>query len=252
MKSGFGKFGLVFLALTLCLAGTGAAFAKWCDSVEVVGVVNTGEVKLGIYDFAVLDQGPDPQCTCTEWNFDNSEGKDVAVHTSENAGKLVCEKEIMTPPNWPYPLHALFTAPFHTKVIETVDNAYPGYMSGSWVYIGNCGTVPVKIEDIDLNVVRDNKGLAPFMKLCGYRIWSYTGAQGQRTFGEIDCPEEGIIDNCLVGLQLDPCEYMIIYFEFCFIEELEDGRVMPQNASLTAEITVEACQWNEFPSAAGG
>ena len=249
MKSGIGRFGLVFLALTLCLAGTGAAFAKWCDSVEVVGVVNTGEVKIGLWDADVLDIGPDPQALDTEWNFDNSENKDVASHNSTNEGRVVCTKtNVIAPPNWeelgrgPGPFAS---ADFVTRVVETVNNAYPGYRSGSWVYIGNCGTIPVKIEDIDLEVIRDNKGLAPFLRLGSYRVWSFTGPQDNRQFEEITDDSAVIIDDLLNGLQLEPCEYAILYFEFWFAEELDDGTIMPQNASMAAEITVEACQWNE-------
>jgi hypothetical protein len=249
MKTRFGKFGLVFLALTLCLAGTGAAFAKWCDSVTVLGSVNTGEVKIGIFDLGVLDLGADPQAVTDLWSFSNDEGKDVAKHESLNNGQWVCDKLIVSPPNWPDPLGFQQNVAFVDSISENVYNAYPGYKSGGWIYIGNCGTIPVKIEDIDLTVTSDPKTLAPFLILGNYRVWNWvTDASGASSW--VESTYGPIFDDALNGLQIHPCHYACVYFEFWFAEDIFDANggvigTMPQGADMTFEITVEACQWNE-------
>ncbi|HUV52664.1 MAG TPA: hypothetical protein VMW64_06280 [Dehalococcoidia bacterium] len=46
MKGRLGKFGLIFLALALCLSITGAAFAHWEKVVTIDGTVTTGTLDL--------------------------------------------------------------------------------------------------------------------------------------------------------------------------------------------------------------
>jgi len=46
MKGKLGKFGLIFLALALCLSITGAAFAHWEKVVTISGTVTTGTLHL--------------------------------------------------------------------------------------------------------------------------------------------------------------------------------------------------------------
>jgi len=57
MKGRLGKFGTIFLALALCLALTGAAFAMWTDTVVVEEKVSTGTVcvEFGEHPCAMTD-----------------------------------------------------------------------------------------------------------------------------------------------------------------------------------------------------
>lgn len=47
MRKGFGRLGLICLALIICLAGTGVGYAKWTDTVTIEGTINTGEWDCG-------------------------------------------------------------------------------------------------------------------------------------------------------------------------------------------------------------
>jgi predicted ribosomally synthesized peptide with SipW-like signal peptide len=42
MKRGFGKLGLICLALLICLAGMGVGYAHWSDTVTIEGTITTG------------------------------------------------------------------------------------------------------------------------------------------------------------------------------------------------------------------
>jgi len=55
MKRRLGKFGLIFLALALCLSITGAGFAAWTDTLTIEGTVNTGSVDLNVEYYSGTD-----------------------------------------------------------------------------------------------------------------------------------------------------------------------------------------------------
>ena len=52
MRKGFGKLGLICLALLICLAGMGVGYAAWTDTVTIEGEVNTGELDYGFEQYS--------------------------------------------------------------------------------------------------------------------------------------------------------------------------------------------------------
>jgi predicted ribosomally synthesized peptide with SipW-like signal peptide len=229
MKGRLGKFGFILLALALCLSITGAAFAKWSDTVTINGTVNTGTVSVGIHDLWLLDQGPDPQQSpgC------NTKLKDIANHTSVNDGAVVCTRNIT----------GLGPTDFVDSVTETITNAYPYYKSGTTLMLCNCGSIPVKIDDIDLAYVSGDKALLDYITIGHWNIFTYNDITGDWPLyatGE----GWGSLETMLSGYQLESEPNLSVYFEFYFEEEV-GGVVMPQDSSVTFTITVTASQWNE-------
>lgn len=218
------KVGLLFLVLVLALGALGIGYAKWSDTVEIVGTVNTGTMSLGIRDISVLDQGPDPQMCPGH----NEEEKDVAFHESLNDGKYVCTKVIDK-----------VNVDFYESVTENITNAYPWYKSGTTLWVGHCGTIPVKVEDIDLKVTSGNAALLDYLVIGDWEL----DLDGVVFDSGCGCAS---LKAALWGYQLHGCHYLSVTFEFYFVEEV--GKVlMPQNANVSFTITVTASQWNEVP-----
>jgi len=111
---GFGKIGIVFLVLVMALGTLGIGYAMWDKTLHTVGSVNTGEVD-AIFTTA----------TCTE--DPEADGKDVGSCSVVGAGT-------------------------QTLTI-TITNGYPCYGCTVDFTIDNVGTVPVKVQSLDLSGV---------------------------------------------------------------------------------------------------
>lgn len=112
MKGKFGKIGIICLALVICLAGLGAAFAFWTEPLTVSSTVSTGYLQLKLTDIVPSDNYP--------------------------YGDLIsCEKIVETGDSVSFDL--------------TVTDAYPGYEGRVDFKIENTGTIPAYIEDIDFD-----------------------------------------------------------------------------------------------------
>jgi len=115
MKGRLGKFGLLFLAVALCLAITGAGFAMWDKTLYIDGTVNTGEVNMEILSVSsddppgFIDPGKDKDVGCTTAQIDPNDNQ---------------------------------------RVIVTITNGYPCYEVRVHFTAHNNGTVPVKLQDI--------------------------------------------------------------------------------------------------------
>ena len=51
------KIGIVVMSLVLCLALVGVGYAKWSDTVDINGTVETGTVEVGILNVETNDPG---------------------------------------------------------------------------------------------------------------------------------------------------------------------------------------------------
>jgi len=232
MKHRLGKFGAVFLALALALSLTGAGFAAWTDNLTINGTVNTGTVEVGIYDLEVMDTGADPQ----HLPGSNTEVKDVATHESLNDGTYVCTKVIGED-----------SYNLVDSVTETITNAYPYYETGAALLLGNCGSIPVKVSDIDLTVTGGNEALLLYMTYDPAESWFIeydVNGNEVDTFTVSGTWED--VEAALHAYQLEPCHTLAAWIAFYFEEEVS-GTLMPQGDSVTFTITVTATQWNEVP-----
>ena len=53
-----GKLGTMFLVAMVALAGAGIAYSMWTQDLTITGIIGTGEVKIGLYNYETLDPGP--------------------------------------------------------------------------------------------------------------------------------------------------------------------------------------------------
>lgn len=175
------KIGVLFLVLMVGMAAVGASYALWSKTITLTGTVATGAVGMEWSPFTTNDElGPDPY-----WGIgDNSEGKDVASCT------------VAVDPNDP------------TKILVTIDNAYPYYSCTVTGDVTNTGTIPIKVY-FDENLI------APGLDIV--------------TTGGF----------ALDGTQVHPTEDIVGGYQINVRQDAEQG------ATLTFGVTVEGRQWNE-------
>jgi hypothetical protein len=214
------KVGLLLLVLVLALGATGVGFAKWSQTLTIDGIVETGELTVGIRDVAVFDQGPDPAAPPGH----NEEGKDVAVHESIN-GEYKC-----THTTW---------GDFYHGVIETIYNAYPYYKSGTVIEFANCGTIPAKIDTVTMQVIDGNPVILDYLEVAEWEVYLNDGSIGMGV-GKAD------LEAFLANFQLHPCEKLTLVVMFYFIEEIET-ELLPQMDYVVFQWMITWSQWNEVP-----
>ena len=197
------KIGLLALALVLALALTGAAFAKWSDTVRMEGKIETGNVKVGIANTWVNDPG-------TNWD----PLYDAATKTTYWADKHVGSIESYTY-DWKC-THG--TEEYYQKIRTVVKNAYPGYAPAEEFTIANCGSIPVKVDLLlcdgnswgpvcdDLNIVR-------FRVIHGATVLEATEASGGCTGAALSA--------AVLGVQLDHCDTMEVLVQLAVNQEAE-------------------------------
>jgi hypothetical protein len=233
------KIGLLSLALILALGTLGVGYAMWTDTVTVTGTVHTGTVQVGILDVGTNDPGPgqyflpdeplqdgfsfDPLVQPVDpWQgppFYYLGDKDVASCNSYNIGDVKC---------------ICNDVGYYAAVSEVVDHAYPFYAPTMHLQIASCGTVPVKIDSVEMIDVVDPDGVLECI------VWGW----------EIYPPEAGVgpvigsgtLEEFVTALdhfQIEECEVMDIYLTEIFLE------CTPQGKTATFDLTITASQWNE-------
>jgi hypothetical protein len=115
LHKSFSKLGVITLALVLALGVLGVGYALWDKTLYIDGTVNTGEVNMEILSVASDDVGIDP-------------GKDKDVGSTT---------VIIDPLD-------------NQRAIVTVTNGYPCYHNYIHFTVHNNGTVPVKLNAINI------------------------------------------------------------------------------------------------------
>ena len=110
------RIGLLALALVLALGALGVGYAAWWDDAEIVQVVETGDLELGVFGEAFLDGDLKDEVTLSVVNEGLKFSKDV------------------------YPFD------FYQSVPVTVGNLYPSVTVAEDFYIGAGGTVPMHLD----------------------------------------------------------------------------------------------------------
>jgi len=148
------KIGVLFLVALMALAGTGAGYALWSETITINGIVNTGEV-----DIEFSDQ------------LSNDPKGALCLDPSEHGAWTY--PDIHTPGGW-YWIGARYTKDVASidcllskvgtvptepdndgddTLTVTITNGYPCYHGNIAFSIDNIGTVPVKIQSIKLVAV---------------------------------------------------------------------------------------------------
>lgn len=125
------KLGFVCLTLMVALGIMGTGYARWSDTVNAEVTANMGSLIMGVRWLDVNDWGADPRYPCC-----NPKEEDCASITCYDGGEYQCE---------------LNGVNYFENVTFTVQNGYPCYAPGFTVELGNGGTVPAKIDDLDLS-----------------------------------------------------------------------------------------------------
>lgn len=174
----------MFAALMIALAMTGVAFAHWSETLYISGTVSTGEV---------------------DADFDSASSNDPPGTVDPGYDKNVGCTEVTG---------------IGTKTLTvTVTNGYPCYSSRIDYAITNTGTIPVKIQSIEIEPTN-------------FTLASASGSND----GEVYVEVTGIA----VGDQIDPSQEkngdLEIHIEQCAEEK----------ATYTFTVTILLIQWNEY------
>jgi predicted ribosomally synthesized peptide with SipW-like signal peptide len=230
------KIGLLLLALVIALGALGVGYAKWTDSVNIVGQVNTGTLILGIADAGTNDSGTtaDPNCLPGV----NTEGKNVASAESTNDGSQVTA-----------------CAGYYKSITETFKNVYPYYSPGVKIQIASCGTVPIKIEDVVAYYVAPTTLPSPTTQAVDLMPWMGLTWTVYDENGLIVANGSGTIYNLrdgLKGLQVGSgTGPLTLWLKFCFNEykigttDQSPANLLPELAAASYNITITGSQWNE-------
>ncbi len=213
----------------------GLGFAMWSDTVTVSAAVNTGNVAVGIRDVGTNDNilttdilggtatntedgvvdamtfGGDPQVTPGV----NTEGKNVASMISENTGTVD---------------FTIGGVDYYSEITETITNAYPYYAPTTRFEIASNGTIPVKLDKINI----EDSGMVGL----NYGTWTVTYPSGATATGTgLDALKAEITNDN--GVQLHQGDKVTVDLQVWF------AQVTPQNSSGTLTMIVHAAQWNE-------
>ena len=208
------KIGLLCLALVLALGTLGIGYAAWTDTVYIEQTVETGTVKVGIGELILT------------LSWDEKNVANITGYLDEQVGQKWSEAD----QQW---------IPYYKKAYVTVDNAYPGIKAHTTYTIGNLGTIPVIISDIDFEVYDEGGNLLSF-------VWVVEppthGAWG-KVFDERGDPD-GHIMNILfvnsIGEQLHYCESVKSEWDVVFLQPLK------QDHTYTIIATITAIQYNKY------
>lgn len=231
----------------LSLTAVGFGYAKWSSTVDAKVTVNTGTVQIGIRDVGTNDDGTndgvadygvvgaglpnagslgaDPQWTAAYGGAGiNGENKDVASKISENTGNVVGE---------------INGVQYYDAIAETINNGYPYYGPTTEIEIASLGSVPVKLENLNMNWTEGSVINSEYYEIYS---WTITMPDGTTQTGSGT-------DNLLTalrGIQLHKNDVIKVAMKEGIRQTNRAGDITtPQNASGTQNITITASQWNE-------
>lgn len=218
MKQKFGKVSLLFLALVLALAGVGAAFSAWTDTLTISGTIDTGIVKVGFWEL-ILTERPEV------------EGKDVGRITGQMEDQIGLKYNPLTGQ----------MEPVFDDIVFTIDNAYPGYIGQVTFVVTNIGTIPVKINSFNLSDPTSELNFVwvvppPASPAYGY-AWKDFNGNGIYDEGEKVMTFQL---QYIVSHQLEPCQSIKTEFDLILEQPAE------QLHTYKIVATIEAIQWNKY------
>lgn len=216
------RIGILALAVVLALGLVGAGFAYWNETLTIEGDIGTGEVDVEFlvdpaYEYSGLAYkyydgswdkagGNDP-----DW-FHGSQGPDYGTNTLGGPVGTTArvDKDVAITTYNPVDTDSDGDA---DKIEVTLENAYPGYVSGITYRIHNNGTIPVKWK-----IIVDTAD--PELFVC-----------------TIDPAE---------GKQFEPCEFQKIGTGVVVAYESDFGFDAAEGHTYHFTIMYEATQWNGY------
>jgi predicted ribosomally synthesized peptide with SipW-like signal peptide len=220
------KIGLIGLALLLALGALGVTFAGWTDTVTVTGTVETGEVCVQWYTENNTDICNPMGTPANDYTIGNMDWNlNVTAITGDADGYPAKFRRYQEDKNVAC---TTVTGLDTDTLLVTVDNAYPLYAQDIEIEWINCGTIPVKIQDITITPL--NFTLADA---------AWTPNNGGHIFVEVT---NGI------GYQLEPgdrkAHSLIFVVQQAALQNAgEAGGPLPAYQFL---LEVDVIQWNEY------
>jgi len=239
-KMSTAKLGVMFIVAAMALAGVGAGYAAWFDTVTVHGTVSTGDVDINVEDYSgtyvwkVYGDGA-PDYEIYEWHGFMDEMPDVEALYPDCTVELISKA---------YAAQAVDTAGVLIDDAITViyDNLFPCIDFKVDYLFQYDGSIPAKIEvtdplftgvnaDFFNTLIWTLPGQYPDMGYCYGEMW-LSNAAGEEVVNIAD----------LEGYQLHEGDYILLVIT---LHLAQNNGLMNMDASFTAGI--EVVQWNEYP-----
>jgi len=220
------KIGAIFLISVMALAGVGAGYAAWFDTITITGTVNTGSVGWDVVGYSG---------TWVWKNLNNDEC--VVLH---NPGIAPSINSILVASS--YATQTIGDdEPVDDSVTVVFDNLFPCIDFMADIVIHYTGSVPGKINGITFIDAWPNTDAE-------VKIDQFTTLEVriEHADGTVDHIEDlGLLD----GYQLHYCDHIYIVMIIHLPQYYEDGTPTDDLMGLTGsfDLDVEVVQWNEYP-----
>lgn len=221
------KVWFIILTLIVSLGGLGIAYASWFDTVTISGNVETGSVCLTWVQASNLDGcenwppppwvvgigNGDPNLDLSKWNpqYPNI----IAYYRTDK--NVACTE-----------IEGIVIGEDNKSITITVKNGYPLYYNDFQVHVCNCGSIPIKLYDLE--ITETNFTIAD-------KPW-------ESTYGDIWLR---VTDG--LNAQLEPGDCTAASVEFVIQQRAlqNAGRgELGDPPAYTFTISWKAIQWNEF------
>ncbi len=217
------KLGAIFLISIMALAGVGAGYAAWTDTITIDGTVNTGNVDIVIGYLSGTevwkDLGTD-ECVVIYYVWDADTGAVVWQSCDVPADGLLVA-------------YAKAEKADDDAVTFTYNNLFPSIDFIADVALHYAGSIPVKVNKISWAVTSGNDWIDPLIE-----SGDIMGIARKVT----PVPPYVYDDVVEEGYQLHYCDWVGI--ALCIHLPQQDD-LMSRSGSATA--TFEVVQWNEYP-----
>ena len=248
-KMSTAKLGVMFIVAAMALAGIGAGYSAWFDTITITGTVSTGDVDINVVDYSGTDvwkvYGPNaPVNEIVVWHGFITD-QDRPTKNSLEALYTGCTAEIISYA-WAEQTMTGDTTPVPVDDAITViyDNLFPCIdFKVNYLFYYD-GSIPAKIQVTDPLFTGDNadffNGLIwtlpdplanPVNSYCYGEMWM-SDADGNKLVNIED----------LEGYQIHEGDYILLVIT---LHLAQNNDLMNMDASFTAEI--EVVQWNEYP-----
>ena len=230
------KLGILFVVGIMALAGAGAGYAAWFDTITIAGTVNTGSVGWDVVDYSGTYvwkdfDDTDPlnglECVVTD---DSTYVSDILVASSY-------AKPTMTGDDPPVPVDDSVTVVF--------DNLFPCIDFEADFTVHYTGSIPGKINGITF---RDAWPGTDADELLIDKCTTLSAEIGIKdAAGEYIWTPLSI--DALYGYQLHNCNRIHVVMKIHLPQYWDDGTPTDNLMGLTGsfDLDVEVVQWNEFP-----
>jgi hypothetical protein len=213
------KIAFLSIIMLVCLVLIGLVYARWSETLDISGTVNTGEVDWEFVSCSVLDRyAPPPYYPTPTPDFNAYDGFNPPEYfeVDKNVGWGSCS------------LRDTDSDGDMDTIDVALKNVYPSYFNEVTARARNNGTVPIIIDRVLINGYEIRKEPTPVVRLDlngdgkdDVEIWWANG----------------------FGTQIHPGNYspaMTFWFHV-----LQDA---PEGQTLSFSIKIDAVQWNEYIS----